>query len=223
MIHSETFTSPPFLKRASFEPSRAADMDEESALIARLQQGDEDAYEVLVRRYGAQMLAVARRLLRHEEDARDAVQEAFISAFRALPRFRAEAKLSTWLHRIVTNAALMKLRSANRRPEASLEPLLPTFDEEGHHAEPVDLLSVTADAALLSKETRGFVRACIDQLPTQYRAVLILRDIEELNTAEVAAALEITENAVKTRLHRARQALMTLLHKASTRCETKSR
>ena len=82
---------------------------------------------MLVRRYSARMLAVARRLLRNEEDARDAVQEAFMNAFRALPRFRADAKLSTWLHRIVTNAALMKLRSASHRPEVSLEPLLPTL------------------------------------------------------------------------------------------------
>jgi RNA polymerase sigma-70 factor (ECF subfamily) len=209
----ETFMPHPFFMGASFEPSRAVDMDEEDVLIAHLQQGDGHAYEVLVRRYSAQMLAVARRLLRNEEDARDAVQEAFMNAFRALPRFRANAKLSTWLHRIVTNAALMKLRSANRRPEVSLEPLLPAFDEEGHHAEPVDLLPVTAEAALQSKETRGLVRACIEQLPIQYRTVLILRNIEELDTPEVAAILEITENAVKIRLHRARQALMTVLRK----------
>jgi RNA polymerase sigma-70 factor (ECF subfamily) len=217
----EVFTPLIFFMEANFTQSRSVEIDEEGALIARLQRGEEDAYEVLVRRYSVQMLAVARRLLRNEDDARDAVQQAFISAFRALPRFRANAKLSTWLHRIVTNAALMKLRSASRRPEVSLEPLLPTFDEEGHHTESMDLLSVTAEAALLSKETRTLVRACIEQLPTQYRAVLILRDIEELDTAEVAAMLEVTENAVKICLHRARQALMTLLHKASIHCETK--
>ena len=193
-------------------------MDAEAVLIARLQHGDGHAYEVLVRRYSARMLAVARRLLRNEEDARDAVQDAFMNAFRALPRFRADAKLSTWLYRIVTNAALMTLRSANRHPEVSLEPLLPTFAEDGHHTEPVDPLPVTAEAALQSKETRALVRACIEQLPTQYRAVVILRDIEELDTAEVAAMLGITENAVKIRLHRARQALMTLIQHALHCC-----
>jgi RNA polymerase sigma-70 factor (ECF subfamily) len=160
------------------------------------------------------MLAVARRLLRNEEDARDVVQDAFMNAFRALPRFRADAKLSTRLYRIVTNTALTTLRSANRHPEVGLEPLLPTFDEDGHHTKPVDPLPMNAEAALQSKETRSLVRACIEQLPTQYRAVVILRDIEELDTVEVEAMLGITENAVKIRLHRARQALMTLIQYA---------
>jgi RNA polymerase sigma-70 factor, ECF subfamily len=84
------------------------------------------------------MLVVARRLLRNEDDARDAVQDAFLNAFRALPRFREEAKLSTWLHRIVINAALMKLRAAKRRSEVNIDCLLPLFDEQGRHAKPVD-------------------------------------------------------------------------------------
>jgi RNA polymerase sigma-70 factor (ECF subfamily) len=214
----ETPTPHPFFRGASFRPSRAVDMDAEGVLIARLQQGDREAYEVLVRRSSARMLAVARRLLRNEEDARDTVQDAFLNAFRALPRFRADAKLSTWLYRIVTNAALLTLRSASRPPAGSREPLLPTFAEDGHHPEPVDLLPVTAEAALQSKETRALVRACIEQLPTRYRAVVILRDIEELDTAETAARLGITENAVKIRLHRARQALMTLIQHALHCC-----
>lgn len=110
---------------------------------------------MLVQRYSTQMLTVARRLLRNEEDARDAVQDAFMNAFRALPRFRADAKLSTWLYRIVTNAALMTLRFANRHPEVSLEPLLPTFDEDGHHTELVDPLSVTAEAVLAKYPTHS--------------------------------------------------------------------
>lgn len=214
----ETGTPQPFCMGKSVEPSRAVVMDTEGVLIARLQQGDRDAYEVLVRRYSARMRTVARRLLRNEEDARDAVQDAFMNAFRVLPRFRADAKLSTWLYRIVTNAALVTWRSANRHPEVSLESLLPTFAEDGHHTEPVDPLPVTAEAALQSKETRALVRACIEQLPTQYRAVVILRDIEELDTAEVATMLGITENAVKFRLHRARQALMTLIQHALHCC-----
>jgi RNA polymerase sigma factor (sigma-70 family) len=130
----DTPASHPFFPGARVSPSHIVDMDEEDVLIARLQQRDGRAYEVLVRRYSAQMLAVARHLLRNEADARDAVQDAFLSAFRALPTFRADAKLSTWLHRIVTNAALMKFRAASRRPEVSLEPLLPTFAEDGRHA-----------------------------------------------------------------------------------------
>jgi RNA polymerase sigma-70 factor, ECF subfamily len=196
------------------EADQADEHIREAQLIEGLRCGDDDAFEQLVRQYSSRLLAVARRMLRNEEDARDAVQEAFVSAFRALPRFRADAKLSTWLHRIVMNAALMKLRSAGRRPEVSIEPLLPTFDEEGRHAKPVESLSISTEQVLQSKETRAMVRSCIEQLPTQYREVIMLRDINELDTAEVAEMLRVTENAVKIRLHRARQALMALLIQA---------
>jgi RNA polymerase sigma-70 factor (ECF subfamily) len=108
----------------------------EADLVARLRAGSDAAYEELVRAQGARLLAVARRLLRSEEDARDAVQDAFISAFRAIDRFEGGSRLSTWLHRIVVNAALMKLRSQQRKPETSIEDLLPRFLEDGHFAEP---------------------------------------------------------------------------------------
>src|SRR5881397_749215 len=83
-------------------------------LVAQLQRGDDLAYESFVRQHGGAMLAVARRMLRNDEDAREAVQDAFLQAFRAIQHFREEARLSTWLHRIVVNAALMRLRSASR-------------------------------------------------------------------------------------------------------------
>ncbi len=183
----------------------------ERDLVGRLRRGDGDAYEALVREHGTAMLAVARRMLRHEDNARDVVQDAFLQAFRAIDQFREDARLSTWLHRIVVNAALMRLRSASRRPETPLADLLPRFDEEGGHAEPVGSLPTGIDAALENAETRHRVRRCVAQLPEQYRAVIILRDFEELSTAEAATALGITENAVKIRLHRAHQALRTLL------------
>lgn len=183
----------------------------ERRLVAALQRGDDDAYETLVRQYGGTMLAVARRLLRHEDNARDAVQEAFLQAFRAIQHFRAEARLSTWLHRIVVNAALMRHRSASRRPEVPIDDLLPRFEDDGHHAEPVQALPDDVESSVDSARTRARVRACVERLPDQYRAVIVLRDLEELSTAEAAQALGITENAVKIRLHRARQALHTLL------------
>ena len=179
----------------------------EADLVARLRAGSDAAYEELVRAQGARLLAVARRLLRSEEDARDAVQDAFISAFRAIDRFEGGSRLSTWLHRIVVNAALMKLRSQQRKPETSIEDLLPRFLEDGHFAEPPAEWQQTADQALERHETRELVRQAIDGLPENYRTVLLLRDIEELDTAETAEALGVTANAVKIRLHRARQAL----------------
>lgn len=184
---------------------------EEAELLAALRAGDGAAYERLVTAYGGRLLAVARRILRNEEDARDALQEAYVQAFRALPRFEGSSRISTWLHRIVVNAALMKIRSKRARPEESIEPLLPTFQEDGHSTVEYRTWEGGADERLERSETRRLVRACIDRLPATYRTVLVLRDIEELETAEVAAQLGITPNAVKIRLHRARQALRQLL------------
>jgi RNA polymerase sigma-70 factor (ECF subfamily) len=157
------------------------------------------------------MLAVARRFVRNDETARDLVQEAFISAFRAVRNFRGNSSLSTWLHRIVVNAALMHLRHARRHPELLSADLLPQFDETGHHTTVFAPMDTTAEALLLQKETRALVRAAIDRLPVVHRTVLLMRDIEELSTSETAQMLGISDNAVKIRLHRARQALTTLL------------
>jgi RNA polymerase sigma-70 factor, ECF subfamily len=142
-------------------------------LLARLRAGDDSAYEELVRKETPHLLAVARRLLRNEEDSQDAVQQAFLSAFRALPAFNGQSRLTTWLHRIVTNTALMKLRTRGRRPEESIEDLLPNFLEDGHHAEQFSEWSLPADARLVRHETRAHVRAAIDRLPDSYRTVLL--------------------------------------------------
>jgi RNA polymerase sigma-70 factor (ECF subfamily) len=186
-------------------------------LIAGLRAGDEAAYEELVRQHAGAMLAVARRLLRNDEDAREAVQDAFLQAFRGVDAFREEARLSTWLHRIVVNTALMRLRAASRRPEVPSGDLLPVFDGDGQHAEPLSALPVGPADALEREETRALVRACIAELPAAYRAVIVLRDLEELSTEEAAAALGVSANAVKIRLHRARQALLKLLERAGVR------
>ena len=183
---------------------------EEADLLARLRRNDGAAYEELVTAHSGRLLAVARRILRNAEDARDAVQEGFLSAFRSLPAFHGQSRLATWLHRIVVNAALMKLRARGRRPETSIEDLLPRFLEDGHHAEPVSAWPAV-DELLVRRETRARLRAALDILPENYRTVVVLRDIEELDTESTAQLLGLTPNAVKIRLHRARLALRTLL------------
>ena len=183
----------------------------EATLLERLRRGDGDAYEEIVRRHGGRMLATARRMLGNEHAAEDAVQEAFLSAFRAIDQFAGTAKLSTWLHRIVVNVVLMRMRSRRARPESSIEDLLPRFDGDGAWADRIGGSEASSEALLGQGETRALVRRCIDQLPPTYRSVVMLRDIEELDTEEAAAVLGITPNAVKIRLHRARQALRTLL------------
>ncbi len=183
----------------------------EDSLLGPLRQGEPAAFEALVRRETPRLLAVARRLLRNEEDAKDAVQDAFVSAFRSLDAFEGSCQVSTWLHRITVNAALMRLRTRRRKPEESIEDLLPTFLEDGHHARHPHEWRDNGEEILARKEDRDFVRACIDRLPEAHRTVLLLRDIEDLDTAEAARALGTSEAAVKVRLHRARQALRTLL------------
>ncbi len=188
---------------------KAPDPDE-AKLLAGLRAADESAYEVLVRTHSGRMLAVARRFMGNDDDAREAVQEAFVSAFRAMDRFDGDARLSTWLHRIVVNACLMKLRTRRRKPEESIDDLLPRFAENGH-------LHVSgagwdgADRLIERGETRILVREAIEKLPDPYRTVLLLRDIEEFDTEQTAEALGLSKAAVKTRLHRARQALRQLL------------
>jgi RNA polymerase sigma-70 factor (ECF subfamily) len=183
----------------------------ETDLVARLRAGDEAACETLVREHGGRLLAVARRYMRSEEDARDAVQEAFIAAFRSIDRFEGGSAISTWLHRIAINCCLMKLRSGRRRPEISIEDLLPTFDETGHRVLHEESWPESVEAALERRQTRERVREAVALLPDKYRTVILLRDIEELSTEETARTLGTTPTAVKVRLHRARQALREIL------------
>jgi len=187
------------------------DTFDETALVAQLQRGDAEAFETLVRQHGGRMLAVARRMLGDEHAAQDAVQDAFLAAFRALGEFGGQSQLSTWLHRIVVNASLMKLRTRKRKPECSLESLLPRFLEDGHQAEPATPWTVSAETACESEEIRRLVRECIDSLPEIFRTVLVLRDLEQVPTEEAARLLDVTESVVKTRLHRARLALRGLI------------
>lgn len=186
---------------------------DEAALVAALRDGEEWAFEAMIRMYGGRLLAVARRVCGNEEDARDVLQSAYLSAFRSLSSFEGACQLSTWLHRIVVNAALMRLRSKRRKPEDSIEALLPAFQEDGHHVERFSDWAMSADRLLEREDVRAAVRNCIAQLPESYRQVLMLRDIEELSTEDVATLLNATPNAVKVRLHRARQALSTLLRR----------
>ena len=184
---------------------------DDDVLLTRLRAKDDRAFEALVRRYMARLLSVARRFLKNEEDARDAVQDAFVSAFRGIDGFQSGSKLSTWLHRIVVNAALMKLRTRRRHPEEGIDELLPRFQPDGHQVEESADWNLSAEDLVAREETRELVRRGIDRLPESYRVVLLMRDIEEMTTEETAKALGITSAAVKVRLHRARQALRKLL------------
>jgi len=183
----------------------------EAQLLANLRSGRAGAFEDLLRQHGGRLLSVIRRLLDHEEDARDALQDALLSAFRSLDRFDGRSQLSTWLHRIAVNAALQKLRSRQRKPLRTIDELLPKFLEDGHQAYPARVWHDTGGQSLERQETCLIVRQAIAELPDMYRTVLVLRDVEGLDSEETAARLGVAVGVVKTRLHRARQALRTLL------------
>ncbi len=192
---------------------RSTAATDEGQLLAQLRAGDADAFGLVVQRYGGRMLATARRFLNNEHDAEDAVQEAFASAFRALDKFNGEAMLSTWLHRIVVNAALVQLRGKRRRGEQPIETLLPRFDQDGAWIDEPVTWTDASQTILERRDSRQMVQRCIARLPEIYRSVVLLRDIEELDTDETARSLAITPNTVKVRLHRARQALKRLIER----------
>ena len=199
------------MARAVPERAAAAEANaprsDDAALVARLKAGEDAAYAELVRRHGGRMLAVAKRYLKNEDAAQDCVQEAFLAAFKALDRFEERSSLATWLHRITVNAALQALRRRGAKDEVAIEPWLPSFDEEGFRDGPERLTAESADELLAREDVRAEVRAAIDRLPTSYRNVLLLRDIEGLSIKEVAEMLEVSENNAKVRVHRARTAL----------------
>lgn len=186
---------------------------DEVDLIRRLGEGDRGAVEAVVREYGPRMLVVAERILNDADEAQDCVQNAFLNALRAIEGFRGDAALWTWLHRIVTNEALLRIRSRRGEIKSSLDTLLPVFDRFGCRVEPTvgSMTAATADELLERKEVREFVRRAVQKLPDPYRTVLVLRDLEGFSTEETAEALQISVVNVRVRLHRARSALKKLL------------
>jgi RNA polymerase sigma-70 factor (ECF subfamily) len=184
---------------------------EEARFVERLKRRDADAFDALVQRYSGRLIALARQILGEEDLARDAVQDAFLSAFRAIDGFKGDARLSSWLHRIVANAALAKLRMRRRRPECFLNEEFGTDRDD----DPLDRTALpavggdseAADELLARRQECAFVRACIERLKESHRTVLMLRYIEEYDTEQTAEILGIAPNTVKTRLLRARDAL----------------
>lgn len=179
---------------------------DDEALARRAASGDESAFEALVGRFQGRVYRLARRLTGADGDAQDVLQETFLQAYRNLPGFRGEAKFSTWIYRIATNAALMQNRTRARRPVEPLDTYMPHFDDAGRFArEPADLsLAARADELLDRRRLVAQALEGIDRLPESCRAAFVLRDLEEMPTAEVAAVLGIEPAAVRQRVHRAR-------------------
>ncbi len=177
----------------------------ESALIERLRAGDQAAYAEVVEAHSAHIYHVALRLMGSEADAEDVLQETFLKAFRHIDRFRENAKLSTWLHRIATNTALMRLRK--KRPTfLSVEGITDRDDTNWVPQQFYDWCCLP-ESELLTGEARAEMRSAIEDLSDTLRVVFVLRDMEGLSTRETAETLGLSESAVKSRLMRARMAL----------------
>ena len=170
--------------------------DEE--VVERVRAGETALYEILMRRYNQRLYRVARAILRNDAEAEDVMQDAYVRAYQHLNQFAGKAAFSTWLTRIAVNEALGRLKSRNRFDQLDMdEKYEETFMGPQENAPDPE---VKASAG----ELRELLEAALLELPEQYRTVVMLRDIEEMTTSETAAALELTEENVKVRLHRGR-------------------
>jgi RNA polymerase sigma-70 factor (ECF subfamily) len=177
----------------------------DETLAARVAAGDTSAFEAIVGRYQARVYRLACRLT-SDTEAPDVLQETFLQVYRHLPSFRGESRFGTWVYRIATNVALMHRRARARRPTESLDEFLPKFDAGGRHfGTPDELLVASRADELLDRQFLAQkARDVIARLPDLYRDAFVLRDLEEMSTADVAEALGVDPATVRQRVHRAR-------------------
>lgn len=180
----------------------------DETLAARAAAGDDSAFELIVGRYQARVFRLVCRLT-SDTDAPDVLQETFLQVYRHLSSFRGDSQFRTWLYRIASNAALMHRRASARRPAEPLERFLPRFDATGQHAAtPAELQVASRADELLDREfLAAKAREAIAHLPDLYREAFVLRDLEDLPTADVARTLGVEPATVRQRVHRARMML----------------
>ena len=193
----------------------------DEALLTGLRNGDPEAFERFVNVYRSKIFQYSYLMCGHREDAEEVSQEALLKVFENFDQLREAERLKAWVFRIARNACLMKRRRSVFAPtvELSLEELLPDHGHEGEMRLQIPDSGVLPEQAVLAGELRRAMGAAIRELPEIYRAVVLLRDVEELTTAETARILDLGEDAVKSRLHRARlqirKRLEPFLHRGS--------
>ena len=181
----------------------------DAQLAERAREGDKQAIEHLIRRYNRTLYRTARAILRDDAEAEDAVQDAYIQAFRGLATFRGDSSLGTWLTRIVANEALMRRRRNTRRSE-----VIPLRDDGDTLMEEIPgAEGANPEREAIGNEVRGLLEKHIDALPDLYRAVFVLRAVEEMSVEETSAALGLPEATVRTRYFRARALLRNALER----------
>jgi RNA polymerase sigma-70 factor, ECF subfamily len=189
------------------EPNAPAAVTDED-LVARARTKDFAAFEELVDRYEDKIFRLAFRFVRNETEAKEIVQDTFLLVWRKLDTFKGDSQFGSWLYRVATNTALMRLRAQRRHPEISTEELpIDYLDNYGQLPAAGENWAKRPDDELQSDELRRRIQKAVDELPEIYRTVFLIRDVEGLSTEETAEVLEISIPTVKTRLHRARLAL----------------
>jgi RNA polymerase sigma-70 factor (ECF subfamily) len=180
--------------------------DPDEALVRRLRREERGAAEVLVGRYGERVYRLAFRITRSHEDAEEVAQDTLWTAARKIGTFKGESAFGSWLYRITANTAYQKLRSRQGRDrrEISWEELMPQFDGDGHHVEPVQDWSGKVEEPVLQTELRRVLGEAVDALPPDYRTAFLLHDVEGMPNPEIAKSLGISLPAVKSRVHRSR-------------------
>jgi RNA polymerase sigma-70 factor, ECF subfamily len=187
-------------------PATSSATDEE--LVARARAKDFGAFEQLLDRYEDKIFRLAYRFVRNETEAKEVLQDTFLSIWRKLDTFKGDAQFGSWLYRVAANTALMRLRAQRRHPEISTEELpVGYLDNYGQLPPPGENWAKRPDDELQSEELRRHIQSAVDGLPEIYRTVFLLRDVEGLSTEETGEILGISVPTVKTRLHRARIAL----------------
>ena len=184
----------------------AAKERNEAELIARILGGEKELFHDLVRPYERMLYLTAFSIVKNETDAEECAQDAVVNAYRNLAKFRGDSKFSTWLVTIVVNEARQKLRKATRAKDESLDEAMEGEEGEYTPAPLTDWREIPSEA-LERKELRETLQKAVADLPDIYRQVFTLRDLQEMNVADTAAALGVNENIVKVRLHRARMML----------------
>ncbi|MFZ9709560.1 MAG: RNA polymerase sigma factor RpoE [Steroidobacteraceae bacterium] len=179
--------------------------DSDLSLVELAQRGDTGAFDALVRRYQHKVVKLVMRYVRDPAEAEDVAQEAFIKAYRALPRFRGESAFYTWLYRIAINTAKNALAARSRSP--IVYDLDRSEGEEGPDLQARMKDTATPEALALTDEIRETVNAAIERLPEDLRTAIVLRELEGLSYEEIAAAMECPVGTVRSRIFRAREAI----------------
>src|SRR5947208_4165297 len=187
---------------SAIENKVAAPVTEELALVQAAKEGDDKAFEELVRRYDRNVFRIAQHITQNREDAEDVVQDAFLKAYNNLAQFQGQSKFYTWLVRIAVNEALMKLR--RRRPERTISLDEEVKTEDDSVPREVADWSPNPEQQYTQAELRDILDRTIHGLPATFRTVFVLRDVEGLSTEETAEALDLSVPAVTSRLLRAR-------------------